>query len=57
MADGSVGANMAASAQMTKEMSPAETHALFMPIFSTFFREQRVDSGAGEGKTFNLWCC
>lgn len=56
MADGSVGAKMATRARMTKKMTPAETHALLMPIFPTSFKEQWVDSGAGEGKKFNLWC-
>lgn len=37
MADGSVGAKMASGAQMTKKMTPAETHALLMPIFPTSF--------------------
>ena len=56
MADGSVGAKMAAQAQMTKKMTPAETCALLMPIFP-LFRERWVDSEAWEGKKFNLWCC
>lgn len=54
MADGSVGAKMAMEAQMTKKMTPAEAHALLMPIFPTSYREWWVDFEAGEGKRFNL---
>lgn len=57
MADGSVGVKMAIRVQITKKMTPAETHALLMPVFSTTFKQQWVDSEAGEGKKLNLWCC
>lgn len=39
MADGSVGAKMAATAQMTKKITLAETCAEYMPIFCTSFPE------------------
>lgn len=39
MADGSVGAKMAATAQMTKKITLAETCAEYMSIFCTLFPE------------------